>query len=227
MRLRRNAQAAGGVAVDHQARLQAPVLQITVHVAKLRDGLQLLLHDGRPAKKVLQVVSLQRVLELRIAHAPADLHVLHGLQEERRARNASQLRPQPVGDLVRANLAHVQGLQRDVEVGDIVSPPMKPVTMSTAGSVRTIAIYWFNLSRMVCKRHVFRRPGITIDSPGVLLRKKALGNHDVEIDGQADSALAGCQRPAADAATPTGGFWRTHPGATGRPRRWRDRASYA
>ena len=75
----------------------------------------------RPAKKVRQVVALQRVLELRVARAAADLDLLHGLQKERGARNASQLGPQPVGDLERADLAHVERLQRDIDAGEIVS----------------------------------------------------------------------------------------------------------
>ncbi len=65
---------------------------------------QLLLHDRRPVQQIGQVVALQRVLELRVAGAPADLDLLHRLQKERRAGNASQLGPQPVGDLERARL---------------------------------------------------------------------------------------------------------------------------
>ena len=51
--LRSDAQAAGRVAVDHQAGLQAVVLQIAVHILKLRDRLQFLLHHGRPGEQVL------------------------------------------------------------------------------------------------------------------------------------------------------------------------------
>ena len=75
-RLRSQAQAGSRIAVDDQAGFQCAVLQIAIHVLKLRDRSQLLFHHGRPGEQVLQVVTLQRVLELRVAATPADLNVL-------------------------------------------------------------------------------------------------------------------------------------------------------
>ena len=103
--LRRQAQARGRIAVDDQAGFQCAVLQIAIHILKLRDRSQLLLHQGRPSEQVLQVVTLQCVLELRVAATPADLHVLLRRHEKRCSRNASQLGPQAIHDLEHAGLA--------------------------------------------------------------------------------------------------------------------------
>ena len=46
--LRGDAQARGGVAVDHQRGLQAPVLLVAAHVDQLGQGAQLLQHPRGP-----------------------------------------------------------------------------------------------------------------------------------------------------------------------------------
>ena len=89
-------QAAGGIAVDDQTGLQPAILQVAIHIAQLRKGAQLLQNDGRPGVEVLEVVSLQRILELRVAGAAADLQILNRLQITGSAGHGRQLGPQPV-----------------------------------------------------------------------------------------------------------------------------------
>ena len=51
-----------------------------------------------------------------------------------------------------------------------------------------IAMYCGLLQLHGLKRNVLGGAGVAIDAPGVLLREEALGNHDVEIDRQADGS---------------------------------------
>ena len=48
--LRRHAQAGSRIAVDYQAGFQCVVLQIAIHILKLRDRSQLLLHQRAPKR---------------------------------------------------------------------------------------------------------------------------------------------------------------------------------
>ena len=113
----------------HQTGLQCAVLQIAIHILDLGDRLQPPFHDGRPCQQVLPVVALQRVLELRIAAAPADLNVLQRLHEERCARNRSQLGPQAIHHFEDAHLALSQRLQRDADIRRNSTRLMNPDTI--------------------------------------------------------------------------------------------------
>src|SRR5579862_8690645 len=104
------AKARSRSAVNYQAGFQCTVLQIAIHVLKDGDSSQLLFHHGRKREQVLQVVSLEGVLELRVAATPAYGNVLLGLHEEVCSGNASQLGPQSIDDLEDANFALSQRL---------------------------------------------------------------------------------------------------------------------
>ena len=59
------------------------------------SDLELLEHLGRPFVELGEIGVLQRVLELRARQPAADVDVLRGLQEEARALDLLELRPQP------------------------------------------------------------------------------------------------------------------------------------
>ena len=75
-----HSQAAGGIAVDHQAGFQAAVLQIGIHILKDRNLFQFRFQTLGPVDKLLFVIALQGVLEGAVADAAADLHILPGLK---------------------------------------------------------------------------------------------------------------------------------------------------
>ena len=77
----------GRVAVNHNTRLQSLVLLVGVDVTQLRQRTELLKQPRRPVVHLCQVLSLQRVLELGLAHAPADGQILCRLHVEGRTRD--------------------------------------------------------------------------------------------------------------------------------------------
>ena len=78
---RRNTQAGGGLPIDHHVGGEAMVLLVTGDVAKFRHSPHLCIELRCPFQQVLQVVTLEGVLELRVALASTDVHVLHGHKE--------------------------------------------------------------------------------------------------------------------------------------------------
>ena len=148
-----------------------------------------------------------------LPNAPADLDLLHGLQKERCTRNASQLRPEAVRHLKRTDLAHVQRLQRDINVGNVGSrdEAAHDVDRRIGPHNRDIVVEFPAHGR---KRHVLRGARVAVDSTGVLLREETLGNHDVKIDRQPHRSQAACRTPKAGAAGPSAGSLRTPPEAT-------------
>ena len=60
-------------------------------VAQLRQLLQLRQQPRRPVVELVDIRVLQRVLVLRARQAAADVEVLRGLQEQRRARHLRDL----------------------------------------------------------------------------------------------------------------------------------------
>ena len=92
-------------AVVDQRGFQAVVLLVAVHVGQPGQLLHLLQQNRAPLRQVLQVVALKRVLILRVALAAADAQILAGLQKYRRSGHRSQLGPQAVDHLVRADFA--------------------------------------------------------------------------------------------------------------------------
>ena len=98
-------QPRGGVAVDGEIDLQAVLLLVGVDVGQCRHVLQRVGELRRPLVELRHVSRLQRVLILGVALAPADADVLHRLQEQPRAGDLVQLRPQAGDHLVRGDLA--------------------------------------------------------------------------------------------------------------------------
>ena len=108
-----HAQPRRGVPVNDYSGFQALVLLVGVDVAQFGQRAQLLQKKRRPVIQVIQVLALQRVLKLRLAHASADGEVLGRLHEESRTRHHRQFAAQPADHLVGADLAFLQRLQRD------------------------------------------------------------------------------------------------------------------
>ena len=95
-----HAQTRGGVAVDHDHRLQPAVLLVGGHVAQLGQIAETVQHLRREGVQLVQVRALQRVLVLGVGLAAADPDVLHRLQEQRGARYPAQLAAQAGDDLI-------------------------------------------------------------------------------------------------------------------------------
>ena len=108
--LGQDAESRRGVAVDHERGHQPAVLLVGGHVAQRAQLPQLGEHARREAIEVGQVIALERVLVLGIAHAAADAQVLHGLQEQRGAGGRARAAAQAVDDLVGRGLRSPSGL---------------------------------------------------------------------------------------------------------------------
>ena len=79
----------------------------------MRNGFQLIQHARRVGGQIAQIVGAHGVLILRVAGPASHAHILHGLQKEGGSGHARQLRPQALDDLVGADLAFIQRLQRN------------------------------------------------------------------------------------------------------------------
>ena len=73
------------------------------------------------------VVGLQRVLVERIAAPAADAQILRRLQKRRGYGQAVHLGPQTIDDLLGADFAFIQRLERGVDKSAIMPPPLPPV----------------------------------------------------------------------------------------------------
>ncbi len=107
-----DAQPGRGVAIDHQLRAQALVLQIAGHVGHHAFLAQLVHHLARVDGQLVLVRIFQRVLELGPAHAVFHRQILQRLQKELDAFNAVHLALQALDHLRRGDLAHIERLQR-------------------------------------------------------------------------------------------------------------------
>src|SRR5205823_3117915 len=114
-RLRADAEARGRIAVDDQARLQAPILVVAGDITQLRQLLQLLHKARRPQAQLLWIGIFKAVLILRAADAILDRQVLHWLHEKRDTFYVRQGRLQAADDLHGAGLARVEWLQVDLD----------------------------------------------------------------------------------------------------------------
>ena len=113
------AHARGGITVDHQRGLQATVLLVGVDVHQFRQGHHGAANARVPDAQVFQVVTLQRVLVLRVGLAPANAYVLHRNHEEVGARLLGQLGAQPRHHLIGRSVALGQWLERHEHLGRI------------------------------------------------------------------------------------------------------------
>ena len=110
--LRRNSQPAGGVAVNHQLRLQSFILLVSIYVAQFRQAAHFLQQQRTPVIEFIQVLALYRVLVLRLPVAPANRQVLLRLQEQRGSRNHRKFTPQSIDHIVGAEVARVPEVGR-------------------------------------------------------------------------------------------------------------------
>ena len=189
-RLRRDAEPRRGVPIHRDVQAEPVRLLIGIHVAQLREGAQFLQDPRRPLRQLVEIRVHDRVLVLRAGEPAAQAHVLDVLQEEADALHARELGPQLAEHLVGGELAHAPWLQLDEEEAG--------VSLSDEGNeVLDVRILGDHLVERLGPRFhrregdVLRRLRAPRQRACVLLRKEALGNHDVEIDGEGDGSARG------------------------------------
>ena len=111
--LRQDAEPRGRVAIDDERGLQPAVLLVGGDVAEPLDRPELREHPRGEGVELAEIRALQRVLVLRIAHAPADPHVLHRLEEEGRPRHVGELPAQALDHEVDRDLPLAPRLEHD------------------------------------------------------------------------------------------------------------------
>ncbi len=104
------------VAVDREDGARGRVLQVARHVGELGQLLEAREQARRPVVQLVEVGVGERVLVLRAGEATADVDVLAGLHQERRALHLREPGPEARDDLVGGELAaFVLGPQSDEE----------------------------------------------------------------------------------------------------------------
>ncbi len=116
--------------------------------------------------------------------------------------DAGEPRLQPSDHLVRADVALVAGLERDEDAAVVDrGGAAASADCRTDRSDRRILPHRVDQGLLALGhgriRDVLRGLGQAEDQPGVLLRKKALGNHYIEVPGQYDGAEHHHQRSKA------------------------------
>ena len=172
----------GRVVIDHQARLQPLVLGVGVDVGELRQLAHHAPHPRLPDAQVGDGVCLQRVLVLRAGGAAADPDVLNRLQIQIRTRLMPELAAQPRDHLIRADAALGARLERDEHVGAVALAAAgeshhrgdRRIVQHDVDEVAQLLPHRLKGDRLV---------GLDLahHQPGVLLREKALGHVDVEV----------------------------------------------
>ena len=158
-----------------------------------RDGFHLLDEDCRPVGKLGRVGIGQGVLILRLCQTCADGDVLGGLHIESDALDPGKLRPQPVDDLVCADVALTAGLQSDEDTSLVEGRGRTAGADVVADRFNRRILQQNIYQRLLAlghrgKRDILRCLGDADDLPGILLREEAFGNDDVEIAGQRNGA---------------------------------------
>ena len=155
------------------------ILQVGAHIAQHGNGAHTRQDSRGPIEQVLKVVSLQGVLELSVAQATADLHILHRLEGKRGSGDARQPGPQPVDHLIGTQLPFRERFQGDVERG-LIRPGADVAGDHVHGGIALEDAY--ELAELLThglKRSVLRAQSLAAQAPGILLRKEALGNDHV------------------------------------------------
>src|SRR5215831_17281030 len=187
--LRRDAEARRLVAVDGDLELRGVRQEIARHVGELRQRAHLLEQLLRPFVELGDVGVLQRVLKTGAGNAAADGDVLRRLQEQRRALNLGELRPQPVDDLRGSELALVARLEHDEEAAGIggVGAAGAAGERAEAGDVRIAQQHRAELAQdahHLLGRGILGGFGKALDHAGVLDREEALRNLKGHDHGQ-------------------------------------------
>src|SRR5262249_27104098 len=113
--LGRDSQPSRRVPIDHEPRFQSTVLQIRIRVTYLRKILDPVQHDSGPFLNLFDRVTLNGVLELRVAASAADSNLLRRLKEETGARKI-QLRTETSDHLVRRDITFAQRFQLNLKL---------------------------------------------------------------------------------------------------------------
>ena len=195
-----DSHAAGGIAIDDQLGLQSFILLVRVLVAQFRQASQFVQQTWRPVIQVVEICTLQSVLVLRIAEAPANGEILGGLQDQRRARHDGQLAAKTIDHIVGgdqraalpemlrpAGAALFQRLQHHKE------PPLVQRCVSAGKSDYGINRRIFHHDVDVAlhlvahglERNILCRHHRAHDASGILLGEKTFGNFDVKEHAEA------------------------------------------
>ena len=120
-----------------------------------------------------------------LLHAPADAQILRRLQKQGAAGNLGQLAAQPADDLVGAEVAFFEWLERDKHAAGVGRSPLPSGERHDTVDGRVLAHGLGKTSQQVLHRpigHILVRLDRTDDAAGILLREKSLGDDDVQID---------------------------------------------
>ena len=172
--------------------LRRRVLRVARHVGELRHGLELGQQTRRPGIQLVQVGILHDVLELAARDAAADGDILRRLQEQPRARNLRELRPQPVDDLRGADVAVVAQLQADDEAAGILR--IAVARAEERYEVGDVGILLDDCGKLPLHGpHPFRRDvlaglGNAEQHADILGREEPLRYHDEHHAGDADAS---------------------------------------
>ena len=182
--LNRYPQRIGAVPVDLELRLQAAQLRIAGHIQKNGVSAQLILQFGGPDVQFIRLHTLQNVLILRLARAPAQLQILNWAHEDVDARHPAQLAAQPLNDFFH-RFALLRRFERDEHAPGVLR--------ATAAVERThrrhVWIFANDRRRQFLQPHHLRERGVfsglgrDLDLADVFFREKAFGN-DVDQPGR-------------------------------------------
>src|SRR5713226_1519364 len=174
-----DAEAAGGVAIDHDGAFEPVHLLVGIDVAQIGNFSQALLKNGSPMSEIIEIVGLQRVLILRGAAAAADAEVLNGLQIQSGSGNSGSLGAESRDDLVGAKLSHVERLELSEHArraaagksGDGINSRILPNNVGESA----------HLLRHGGKGEILIANDAAIEAAGVLLREETFGRLVEEI----------------------------------------------
>src|SRR5579871_2639057 len=192
-RQRRNAKAAGRIAVDHQLRAQPLVLLVGCDVLELRQLLHGRHQLRRPFIQVVEVIGSQRILVLSRRVAPTDAQFLLRLQIKLYARNIRSLRTQTIDDdlsVVPCPLPFSVRLEEDEHVSRVGTTAAWTAAANERHCVLYSRIVRYDLSQVRhirlhrVERDVLLSAYLASNTSRVLLREEPLRNKDVEIDIQ-------------------------------------------
>src|SRR5262249_27602983 len=171
-----------------QRRFEAAVLLVAVDVRQQRERAHSVQDARRPVIEFADIVALQGELVLRTAHASSHTQLLEGLHEESGLGHAGELAAQPCENLVHGDLALVEGFERDeharridrtavVAAGEaedvvhrrILTDQVHELLEDVPRGLKRTALVGLNLAKYLS---------------GVLLGEEALGNVNIEVNGE-------------------------------------------
>src|SRR5271154_7020039 len=184
---RGDAQPRSGITIDDYVGFQAFVLLVRVHLLELRKCAHFLQQLGCPGVQLIQILTLKRVLILRLAQTATDLQVLLRLHVKGGARNLGKLLAQLPNDLIGSQLPLSQRFQRD-EHASLIHRGCAAAEADHGGDIWVfhpdvdVALH---LAAHGVEGDILGSLHRSLNSPGVLLRKETLGSLLKEIDAEA------------------------------------------